>query len=162
MASPTQWTWVWIDSGSCWWTGRPGVLWFMGSQRVGHNRATELNCTEERKYCQELNHYFWKHELLWGQVLPCSLKAWSWLGRQLWFCWFWVDSLVACALADPQIPGDVSLPALNLSLQQGLWSAHSLSVNPDAHLACTNQDLCSLSSLTTNFTWKKNWLHCLY
>ena len=31
MASPTQWTWVWVDSGSWWWTGRPGVLWFMGS-----------------------------------------------------------------------------------------------------------------------------------
>ena len=42
MASPTQWTWVWVDSGSCWWTGRPGVLQSMGSQRVGHDRATEL------------------------------------------------------------------------------------------------------------------------
>ena len=71
------------------------------------------------------------------------------------FCWFWVDSLVACVLADPQIPGDVSLPALTLSLQQGLWSAHSLSLNPDVHLPYTNQDPCSLSSLTTNFTWKK-------
>ena len=45
MASPTQWTWVWVDSGSWWWTGRPGVLWFMGSQRVGHDWATELNWT---------------------------------------------------------------------------------------------------------------------
>ena len=43
MASPTQWTWVWVDSGSWWWTGRPGVLWFLGSQRVGHDWATELN-----------------------------------------------------------------------------------------------------------------------
>ena len=43
MASLTQWTWVWVDSGSWWWTGRPGVLWFMGLQRVGHNWATELN-----------------------------------------------------------------------------------------------------------------------
>ena len=33
------------DSGSWWWTGRPGMLWFMGSQRVGHNWATELNWT---------------------------------------------------------------------------------------------------------------------
>ena len=39
----TWWTWVWVDSGSWWWTGRPGVLRFMGSQRVGHNWATELN-----------------------------------------------------------------------------------------------------------------------
>ena len=46
MASPTQWTWVWVNSWSCWWTGRPGVLWFMGSQRVRHDWATELNWTE--------------------------------------------------------------------------------------------------------------------
>ena len=43
MASPTQWTWVWVDSGSWWWTGRPGMLRFMGSQRVGHDWVTELN-----------------------------------------------------------------------------------------------------------------------
>ena len=47
MASPTQWTRVWVDSGSWWRTGRPGVLRFMGSQRVGHNWATELNCSTE-------------------------------------------------------------------------------------------------------------------
>ena len=46
MASLTQWTWVWVNSGSWWWTGRPGVLWFMGPQRVGHNWATEMNWTE--------------------------------------------------------------------------------------------------------------------
>ena len=46
MASLTQWTWVWVNSGSWWWTGSPGVLWFMGSQRVGHDRATERNWTE--------------------------------------------------------------------------------------------------------------------
>ena len=43
MASPTQWTWVWVDSGSWWWTGRPGVLRFMGLQRVRHYWVTELN-----------------------------------------------------------------------------------------------------------------------
>ena len=43
MASLTWWTWVWVDPGSWWWTGRPGVLRFMGSQRVRHNWATELN-----------------------------------------------------------------------------------------------------------------------
>ena len=45
MASPTWWTWVWVDSGSWWWRGRPGVLRFMGSQRVGHDWASELNWT---------------------------------------------------------------------------------------------------------------------
>ena len=45
MASLTQWTWVCIDSGSWWWTVRPGVLWLMRSQRVGHDWATELHWT---------------------------------------------------------------------------------------------------------------------
>ena len=43
MASPTQWTWVWVNYGSWWWKWRPGMLHFMGSQRVGHNWVTELN-----------------------------------------------------------------------------------------------------------------------
>ena len=46
MASLTLWTWVCVNSGSWWWKGRPGVLWFTGSQRVGHDWATELNWTE--------------------------------------------------------------------------------------------------------------------
>ena len=46
MASPTRWTWVWVNSGSWWRTGRPGVLRFMESQRVGHDWATGLNWTE--------------------------------------------------------------------------------------------------------------------
>ena len=43
MASPSQWTWVWVNSGSWQWTGRPAVLQSMGSQRVGHDWVTELN-----------------------------------------------------------------------------------------------------------------------
>ena len=46
MASPTQWTWVWVKSGSWWWTRRPGMRKFMRLQRVGHDWATELNWTE--------------------------------------------------------------------------------------------------------------------
>ena len=42
MPSPTRWTWVWVISTSLWWTGRPGVLWFMGSQRVGQDWVTKL------------------------------------------------------------------------------------------------------------------------
>ena len=43
MASPTPWAWVWVNSWSLWWTGRPGMLRFMGSQRVGQDWSTELN-----------------------------------------------------------------------------------------------------------------------
>ena len=46
MASPSWWTWVWEKSRSWWWTGRPGVLQFMGSQRVEHDWVTELNWTD--------------------------------------------------------------------------------------------------------------------
>ena len=43
MASPIRWTWVWVNSGSWWWPGRPGELPSMGSQRVGCNWVTKLN-----------------------------------------------------------------------------------------------------------------------
>ena len=46
MASLTRWTWVCVNSRSWWWTGRPGVLRFMWSQRVRHDWATELNWTQ--------------------------------------------------------------------------------------------------------------------
>ena len=45
MASLTRWTRVCMNSGSWWWTGRPRVLWFMGSQRVGHDWANKLSWT---------------------------------------------------------------------------------------------------------------------
>ena len=47
MASLTQWTWVWVNSRSWWWTGRPDVLQSMGSQRVRQDWATELNCATD-------------------------------------------------------------------------------------------------------------------
>jgi len=46
MASPTLWTWVWVSSRSWWWTGKPGVLQSMESQRVRYDWATELNWTD--------------------------------------------------------------------------------------------------------------------
>ena len=47
MASPTQWTWAWVNSGSWWWTGRPGVLWFMESERVTYDWAIKMNWTQK-------------------------------------------------------------------------------------------------------------------
>ena len=57
MASPTRWMWVWVNSGNWWWTGRPGVLRFMGSRRVGHDWVTELNWAS-----------------FWLMSLPCVYK----------------------------------------------------------------------------------------
>ena len=58
MVSPTQWTWVWVSCGSWWWTGRPGLLWFMGLQRVRHEWATELNWTEDLNRAGK--YFIWK------------------------------------------------------------------------------------------------------
>ena len=64
MASLTQWTWVCVDSVSWWWTGRPGVLGFTRSWRVGHHWATEPNWTEWRvkdggAWRRQSNHNEW-------------------------------------------------------------------------------------------------------
>ena len=83
MASVTQCTWVWVNSGSWLWTGRPGVLRFMGSKRVGHDRVTELNWMalvlrvedEKRQFLLSEDMHF-----SWGDISTCQssrLCAWS-------------------------------------------------------------------------------------
>ena len=73
MASLTRWTWVWVNSGRWWWTGRPGVLRFMGSQRVRHDWATELNWTE-------LNILFWASLMVqMGKKSVCSARDLGWI-----------------------------------------------------------------------------------
>ena len=56
MASPTRWTWVWESSGSWWWTGKPGVLQSIGSQRVRHSWATELTDWHTGRLCLQIIH----------------------------------------------------------------------------------------------------------
>ena len=53
IASLARWTWVWVNSRSWWWTGRPGMLQFMGLQRVKHDWVTELNSTEHQLDCKK-------------------------------------------------------------------------------------------------------------
>ena len=69
MASPTQWTWVWVDSGSWWWTGRP-VLWSMGLQRVGHDWVTEL-----RDFHFHFSWYHYSHFLIKDAAAAKSLQS---------------------------------------------------------------------------------------
>ena len=73
VASPTRWIWVWVNSGSWWWTGRPGVLWFMGSQRVRHDWATELNWTINSK---SLDLEAWSDQRLIPLHIPTPTPAW--------------------------------------------------------------------------------------
>ena len=71
MASLTQWTWVWVNSGSWWWAGRLGVLWFMGSQRVGHDWAAELNW---KSFLWLMSYNQLSHSgHLWLQLAPFSV-----------------------------------------------------------------------------------------
>ena len=82
MASPTPWTCVWVDSGSWWWIGRPRVLQFMGSQRVGHDWATELNWTESsiiKTKSTSHGHMFFINPCVWRKnpsfskhIIDCS------------------------------------------------------------------------------------------
>ena len=70
--SPTQWTWVWVDSRHWWWTGKPGVLQFMGSLRVRHDRATELNWTC-MYVCITISVFLWLNNFsLYGYKTFCS------------------------------------------------------------------------------------------
>ena len=62
MASLTQWTWVWVNSRSWWWTGRPGVLQSMGLQRVRHDWATELTDMLKCDWWEDFLHSFWWRE----------------------------------------------------------------------------------------------------
>ena len=81
----TRWT-VWVNSERWWWTGRPGVLRFMGSQRVGHNWATELNWTELR-----LKRRDWWHQVL---VRMWSIRNCCWRESKMDH-WYGEQSLVA-------------------------------------------------------------------
>ena len=69
MASPTQWAWVWVNSGSWWWTERPGVLQSMGSQRVGHDWATELNWTAYSKVMKIYTCIFFKSWIVFSSYI---------------------------------------------------------------------------------------------
>ena len=57
MVSPTRWTWLWVSSRSLWWTGKSGMQQSMGSQRVEHDWATELNWTEVHAYLLYNHHH---------------------------------------------------------------------------------------------------------
>ena len=92
MASPTQWTWVWVNSGSWWWTRRLGVLRFMGSQRVRHDWVTELNWTDWLCIC--IPDSYVKRPWLRQPFQTCScdmtwhplrVRTWGWLSdNALW------------------------------------------------------------------------------
>ena len=85
MASLTQWTWVWVKSGSWWWTGKPGVLWFMGLQRVGHDWATELNWVF---HCIHVLHLLYPLLCWTFRLLPCLGSCYEYRSVCIWIILF--------------------------------------------------------------------------
>ena len=115
IASPTQWTWVWVNSGSLWWTWRPSILQFMGSQRVRHDWGTGLNWTEHPFSdlllfsCSVMSDY----------LINCSTPGFPILHHLLEFAQThvpWVGDAI-----QPSHPLLSPSPAFNLSQHQGLF-----------------------------------------
>ena len=92
MASLTRWTWVWVNSGSWWWTGRPGVLQFMGWQRaVRHDWETELNWTLSQHHL--LNSF--PTERCWCHCqTPAYHRGIRWPIFESWFCFISVSAIL--------------------------------------------------------------------
>ena len=88
MASPTQWTWVWVSSGSWWWIARPGMLQSMGLQRVGHNWVTELNWSDNAYYYNEI--VICLHNLSVKEKKLESTFVFLWLCDYVYECVYWV------------------------------------------------------------------------
>ena len=144
MASPTWWTWVWVNSRSWWWTGSPGVLRFMGLQRVGHDWASELNWV--------VSHW-WKMPSLvhWGLLTGFSnwsiLSHWdSWkFNRCIWFeNWMALWDYVIHSLSHLDLSCRLSLGLQNLGTgpklliaDSGREPVHSFSVQWSAHFVCS-------------------------
>ena len=158
MASPTQWTWVWVNSGRWWWTGRPGVLQFMGSQRVRQDWATELNWTETFRiamFSQWIGYF--------------SIMEWSYLSLVIYFSGFPCSSVgKECACRRPRFNSWVGkIPwrrkwqptpvfwecfpvCLGNPMDRGAWQAMVLGVSSVKHDLATKPQytfLCNLNKL---------------
>ena len=104
MASLTQWTWVWVDSRSWWWTGSSGVLWLMGSQRVRHDGVTDWT---EKGMAISIGQYapvfLFGEPLLpdreaWEATVCRDAKSWTWLKRP---CMRRLKTCFACGSSTP-------------------------------------------------------------
>ena len=133
MASLTQWTWVSVNSGSWWWTGRPGVLRFMGSQRVGHDWATDL---------------IW----MMNELKDRNMQASGWSRERVFYRPLWVKW--ACSSVVPMLCRSSCEKDLEQKLQMkeiSLWQRDALGTN--LMLTCDSRYLSYLSPVFV-FTWK--------
>ena len=159
MASPTQWVWVWVNSGSWWWTGRPGVLLFMGLQRVGHDWVIELNFIA---ITPPIRHVAWvckRQCVLWEASIEarriciwrgCITKSLSPVKENVtsssmaWEGEFWSGGQLA-------IPSSSRWPAAPVFLcEKGLITA-----SPGSSVGCSAQVVRSLKFPTSSSAGKK-------
>ena len=126
MASPTQWTWVWINSGSWWWTGRPSVLQFMGSQRVGHDWATELtDWPTPVSWPREFHGLYspWGHKesdtTKWLSLTSLTLVLWCCFSGSPWLTRYCISILKKYYLFSPRWSTDT---CYNINLENIMLS----------------------------------------
>ena len=138
MASPTRWTRVWVNSRSWWWTGRPGVLWFMGSQRVEHNWATELNWVKGE--IKDLHVFCPTDVAKRTQEELCLRSSYSFFSLY-WICY--------------------NIASIYLFIYFGMWHPRSLTRDPNQHplqiyYCCEMRfgDLPAAFWLQISITWK--------
>ena len=142
MASLTRWTWVWVNSGSWWWTGRPAVLRFMGYQIVGHNWATELNWSIYMHVCIYIYMYMHVFIHLFHSLLELTLSLY----------WPQLFLLLVC----------ICLKLYFLSFSFALlesyshWSSCSYFFSIASHLFALYFNLCYMHN--SYFTWTFVWI----
>ena len=118
MASLMQWTWVWVNSGNWWWTGKPGVLQSMWLQRVGHDWATELSSSHG------------------SSTVPWSLSS----------CSYWKSTLFLFHIKPIELPPLPSSSAADLISLLHPWEKDSPPLNCMG-LGCMGRVICRLFSI---------------
>ena len=113
MASLTQWTWVWVSSGSWWWTGRPGMLQSMGLQRVEHDWATKPNMIITMMNVRYewmlviINTFTYSQSLVWilswNPVMDIMTPVYTGLSKQATD--HWSSPQRCCTPWSPPLPG---------------------------------------------------------
>ena len=116
MASLTRWTWVWINSGSWWWTGRPDMLWFMGSQRVWQDWSTETN---QRRFKESYSK--WKNPTF-ASCLTIGKQRWKiHLFKNIYLLSFQVKSKKTPAKPSSETHSDMTLTHPHQWFRLGPW-----------------------------------------
>ena len=117
MTSLTRCTWIWVDSGSWWWTGRPGVLRFMGSQGIRHDWVTKLTWTDTESATWALEYSLTRKKIFSANEITLSSPAAS--GAERIYYSFWLLSKTSF----PILERILQYSCLKNSMDRGAWRA---------------------------------------